>query len=376
MLPQPLWPAPGETRIAEDPTLKYLSAVLMVREDCQVLRELDELREMGWQSGTMHEHFEHQRYQNDDNKQNNTNWFWPNKVYKSMQDMDLAGRFVVANRFLDIGCFSGGYSSYVMHACPKATGMGISLPVEDGGLSVMVPEDLLPRIDLVMHDHMTYDLTTPTSILNPDKRRLSALPFKPHTFDFVICSGSHIRPTPDSVRRPWDWTRLMISQLLLGLRAIGGGGTMFIKLSHVERPLTARILLALCRITNHVRTIKSWVIHRSRASFYVLAQGVRTSCKEYTELVSGLERLWYILNFEGEGYGREITWEEQDNVTPWNEVMSPLGVLCIVRLGTKVWQTQRDGLRQFLEWKGVNTTANWREKEAVASDGRGIMASV
>ncbi|KAG8723848.1 hypothetical protein FRC09_001491 [Ceratobasidium sp. 395] len=362
MLPQPLWPAPGETRIVEDPTLGYLSAALVAREDCQMLRELNELRGMGWQSGTVHQHFENRRYQNNKSKQNNPSWFWSNKIYKSMQDMDLAAPFVKANRFLDIGCFPGGHSTYVMRTCPEATGMGISLPVEAGGHDLAIPEDLLPRISLVRHDLMAYDLSSPTSDL--DKTTLSALPFKPHTSDFVVCGGSYLRRAPDS-RNSWNWDRLMISQLLLGLRAVSAGGTMFAKLSHIERPLTARILLALCRIANHVRTVKSTTVHASQASFYVLAQGVRTASEEYKELIVGLERLWHIMNFEGEGYGRDITWAEQDNVTPWDEVTSPRGVLCIVRLGTRVWQIQRDGLRQLLAWKGVNVSVGWG-KEFVA----------
>ncbi|KAG8723908.1 hypothetical protein FRC09_001240 [Ceratobasidium sp. 395] len=372
MIPQPLWPAPGETRTVEDPTLKYLNMALMAREDCQVLRELNELRATGWQSGAIHEHFEHfRRNQNDPNKQDNYDQFWSDRLYKDISHMDLKGRFVRANRFLDIGCCPGGYSTYVMRVCPKATGMGISLPVEDGGHGVAISEDLLPRIDLVMHNLMAYDLSSP-NLNNPTNTSLSALPFKPHTFDFVICGASYLRSSPESIRRPWNWNRLQISQLLLGLRAVSAGGTMFIRLSHVERPLTARILLALCRVSNYVRTIKSKIIHSSRGSFYVLAQGVRTGSQEFKELVAGLERLWCVLNFEGrDGLGREITWEEQDCVTPWNEVMSPRGVLCIVRLGTKVWQIQRDGLRELLKWKGVNTSVSWRKRGVVEVAGGG-----
>ncbi|KAG9081921.1 hypothetical protein FRC07_014373 [Ceratobasidium sp. 392] len=345
----------NETRSVEDPTSQYLVAALLAREDCQVLKELNELRGMGWRSGIVHEHFTNQRHQADYNKHEGTDTFWANKMFQSMWHMDHMGRFVQAKRFLDIGCCPGGYSTYVMRMCPQATGMGISLPVEEGGHGIAIPTDMLPRIDLVMKDLMAYDLPA------------NQLPFEPHTFDFVICDGHYLRLNPDNMRRPWNWTRLLVSQTLLGLRAVTLGGTMFIKLSHVERPLTARILLALCRISNHVRTVKSKVLHASRGSFYVLAQGIRTTSQEYKELVSGLERLWHILNFEGwQGCGREISWAEQDHVTPWTEAMSPRGVMCIVRLGTKMWQIQRDGLRELLKWKGVDTdNRDWRKREVV-----------
>ncbi|KAG8710156.1 hypothetical protein FRC08_017539 [Ceratobasidium sp. 394] len=177
-----------------------------------------------------------------------------------------------------------------------------------------------------------------------------------------MCDAHYLRTCADNVHRPWNWTRLLVSQLLLGLRAVGAGGTMFIKLSHVERPLTARILIALCRVANHVRTVKSRRLHVNRGTFYVVVQGVQTSCAEYEELVSGLERLWYVMTFEGnEGYGRDITWAEQDYVVRWTEVMSPRGVVCVVRLGTRIWQIQRDALREFLKWKGVDIEGSKEE---------------
>ncbi|KAG9119328.1 hypothetical protein FRC07_005690 [Ceratobasidium sp. 392] len=285
-------------------------------------------------------------------------------MYKCILHMDHMGRFVQASWFLDIGCYPGGYSTYVMRMCPQATGMGISLSVEEGGYGVAIPPDLLPRIDLVTHDVMVYNLAPHLAKLSAP---LSPLPFDPHTFDFIICDAQYLRHNLDNIRRPWNWNRLLVSQILLGLRAVSMGGTMFIKLSHIERPFTARILLALCRVSNHVRTIKSKVVNASRGSFYALAQGVQTSSREYKELVSGLERLWYILNFEGQGCGREITWAEQDHVTPWTEVMSPRGIICIVRLGTRIWQTQKEGLKDMLRWKGVDVGV-WQKKEVAAND--------
>jgi hypothetical protein len=139
-----------------------------------------------------------------------------------------------------------------------------------------------------MHDLAAYDLAPGLS--KPlSATPLTAMPFNLNSFDFVLCDGHSLRLNTDNALRPWNWTRLLIAQILLGLRAVSFGGTMLIKLSHVERPLTARILLALCRVSNHVRTIKSRTVHANRGSFYVLAQGVRIRSAEYRELVTGLE---------------------------------------------------------------------------------------
>ncbi|KAG8692842.1 hypothetical protein FRC08_009504 [Ceratobasidium sp. 394] len=346
-------PAKGDDFV--DPTEEDLTAALLERGDCAVLKELNELRRKGWRSGAIHEHFEHQRHQSDYDKQDGTDKYWVDRMYESMRQMDHTGKFVRASRFLDIGCCPGGYSSYVLRTCPEATGMGITLPVEDGGHGVAIPQDLSLRIDIIMQDLTTYDLAPDMLKPTTNPTQLSTLPFGPHTFDFVMCDAHHLRLCPDNDRRPWNWTRLVVSQLLLGLRAVSAGGTMFVKLSNVERPLTARILIALCRVANHVRAIKPRKLHANRGTFYVLAQGIQTSSVEYKELASGLEQLWHIMTFEGnEGYGKDITWAEQDHVMRWAEVTSPDGMTCIVRLGTRVWQIQRDALKGFLKWKGVD----------------------
>ncbi|CEL58572.1 hypothetical protein RSOLAG1IB_08648 [Rhizoctonia solani AG-1 IB] len=183
---------------------------------------------------------------------------------------------------------------------------------------------------------------------------LVPLPFRRHEFDFVVCDAHHLRLHPDNEIRTWNWTRLLISQILLALRAVQPGGTIFLKLSCVERALTARILIAFTRIAGYTHSVKSKLLHRKRGSFYLLAKGIRTHTLSYRRLVAGLEKLWHVMTFGGPGgFGRDMTWDEQDLITPWDEVMKPAGLDHIARLGRPMWKIQYDGLLKFLKEKGV-----------------------
>ncbi|KAF8601685.1 hypothetical protein BDV93DRAFT_495511 [Ceratobasidium sp. AG-I] len=334
-----------------DPTLNYLKAVLLEREDCAVLKELDVLRNLGWQSDNMHSHFKKQRHTAD--QQNEAaDKKWIGLMRSSMAYMDRIGRFVHTSRFLDLGCCPGGYSTHILQTCPEATGIGISLPVKDGGHGLAIPAELLSRIDVHFADVTSFDLAPAL----PKPSPLTSWAFGFSSFDLVVCDGHSLRLNPDNVARPWNHTRLLITQILLGLRTVSDSGTMFVKLSHLEQPIAARLLLALCRVSNNVRTLKPTTLHANRSTFYVVAKGIRTSSPEFQGLVAGLEKLWYIMSFEGEtGHGRDITWEEHECITPWEDVMSPKGLSKTARFGNRIWQIQRDALRRSLERQGVST---------------------
>ncbi|QRV82081.1 FtsJ-like methyltransferase [Ceratobasidium sp. AG-Ba] len=329
-----------------------LLSALMARPDCGVLVELIALRGQGWDNKGLDNHFTKQRVTNETDRTSDVDQKWLNVMCTSMRQMNKIMKFVRTSRFLDIGCCPGGYSTYILQKCPTATGVGISLPFSQGGHGLAIPSNLLPRMQIHMADMTCFNLAPP--IPQPN---LAPIPFTPHTFDLVVCDGHHLRMNPDNDNRPWNWTRLLISQLLLGLRAVSPGGTLFIKLSHIEKPLGARVLLALCRISRLVRAIKPRPVHAIRGTFYAIAQHIQVDSDEFRELVDTLEKLWYTMSFEGEnGYGRPMTLEEEDYITSWDDLMSEEGQANIVRLGVRIWEIQRDALRKFLSSRGVSVT--------------------
>ncbi|KAB5593112.1 hypothetical protein CTheo_3414 [Ceratobasidium theobromae] len=200
-------------------------------------------------------------------------------------------------------------------------------------------------------------LTSPASPLtvNSKSTLVSPIPFDLNSFDFVICDAHHLHDQQLQIEPHLrDPTRLLISQVLLALRAVYNGGKILLRLSCVEKPLTAQILLAFWRISGHTETIKSLTLNKRLETFYLLAQGIRINTSEYRKLVDALEKLWYWMTFGGEGgVGRNITWEEQEMITSWEEVMSEGGINQIVRLGIKVWEIQCCALYGFLKSEGI-----------------------
>jgi hypothetical protein len=222
-------------------------------------------------------------------------------------------------------------------------------------------------MELRTADLTNFDLAP--SIHKPETpfTQLGPLPFELNNFDLVVCDGHSLRNNPDNADRPWNWTRLLISQLLMGLRAVSAGGTIFIKLSHPEKALGARILLALSRIARSVRTVKPQ-LHAIRGTFYVIAQQISTSSASYRGLVEALERLWYIMSFEGEaGYGRAITWEEENTIMDWEEVVSNRGLDELARFGIEVWRVQCNALRKMLHARGIGVE---QDQSSPAADSR------
>ncbi|QRW23417.1 FtsJ-like methyltransferase [Rhizoctonia solani] len=305
-----------------------LSRALVARSDCDTLTDLIVLRDQGSGSENIDNYFSKERQKAHD----------ANNV----------------ESFLDLGCAPGGFAQYLLRNNKRAYGIGISLPDEQGGsrFGVTYP-DYLARYELHWADLTMFDLAP--SIPKPvnSLHDYPPLPFKLCSRDLVVCDAQWVL-NPDNLNRPWNWTRLIVSQLLIALHAVSPHGNIFIRLSCVERTLTGRILLALCRISDLVRTVKSDRFQSMRSYFYVLAQRVNRQSSEFRNLVVALERLWYIMTFEGEnGYGRDIGAEDEELITTDEEILSEEGLSTIVQLGTPIWAIQYDALCYFLTNRGV-----------------------
>ncbi|CAE6458067.1 unnamed protein product [Rhizoctonia solani] len=327
-----------------------LSRALVARSDCDILTELIVLRDQASESENVDKHFEKDRERN--RNANDIDRTFANAFENSMENMNRAVWIPRTYNFLDLGCAPGGFAQYILRKNRRARGIGISLPTEQGGKGFSVTySDYLARYEVHWADLTAFDLAP--SIPKPVPHSCPPLPFEPGSLDLVVCDAQWVL-NPDNLKRPWNWTRLIISQLLIALHAVSPGGNIFIRLTCVERTLTGRILLALCRISDLVRTTKSTGFRTIRSGFYALAQRVNTQSDEYTKLVSALERLWYTMTFEGEsGYGRDITAQDEELITTDEEMLSEKGLSAIIQLGTPIWQMQYDALCHFLAKRGI-----------------------
>ncbi|KAB5588974.1 Ribosomal RNA large subunit methyltransferase J [Ceratobasidium theobromae] len=278
---------------------------------------------------------------------------WRHLQFDTLRLIDLeAIGFTRTSRFFVIGCFPGGYSTYLLHTWPNSVGVGITPPSEDGGVGSAIPLDLLPRLDIRVEDLTLYDyapeiLNTPTSA---PQTALLPLPFEPHTFDLVVCAA-YLPARADP--RPWRLTRLEVARILLGLLAVGNGGRMVIELEHIESPLTARLVIAFGRIAD-IETLKCSPIQKKRGKFELLVSGVRIDTLEFRDLTYGLQKLLHIMTYGGKkGKGRDLTSGDKDLITPWKSVLSPNGVNRIAEKGEKIWKVQYKAIQKHLQSKGI-----------------------
>ncbi|KAF8755483.1 FtsJ-like methyltransferase [Rhizoctonia solani] len=203
----------------------------------------------------------------------------------AMQELDNQVEFVVGNRFLDLGCCPGGFSTYVLSKLPSIVGDGVSLPVELGGHSLAVPQALRSRFTI------------------------SHIPIPPNTYDLVIADGHRPPIILKQVGHEQRYARdlLLVSQLLAAIRAVKVGGSILVKLSlslanQALDGFMHRVVVALGELSSRVPLValKPKSIYATAGSFYVLVRGVEAVPRRGLELK--LEALWINLL----GVGRSI----------------------------------------------------------------------
>ena len=240
---------------------------------------------------------------------------------------------------------------------PDATGVGISLPVEQGGHPFLLESALRPRFVLHFADILYYQLQG--SAEDPlAGHQLRPLPEGiARQFDLAMLDGHQLRiyrgPSMQ-VAEEWDRQRLLVAQFVIALRAVAIGGTLVVKLTHAEKENSATWLLFLCSISKRLTTWKPRTIHATRGTFYAIAQGVGIGGEEetLTEPIRLLEDIWHDISFGGEeGKGRPMNASDYNAITRREEIMSTAGIERLLELGRDPWTVQADALQHWFRQK-------------------------
>ncbi|KAG8770553.1 hypothetical protein FRC12_004191 [Ceratobasidium sp. 428] len=246
------------------------------------------------------------------------------KMRFALLEMDKQADFVPNGNFLDLGCCPGGFATYILSKWPFARGVGVSLPIEYGGHSLAVPLELQDRLEIYWADITMLNLAPSLLDRYWDTSIFAPCPIPYATFDFVIVDG-HIPPciAKEDPRAPWTRDRLLLSQLLVALRAIKSTGTLLTKLSlQVSVPLMERVVLALSRLSySPVRAIKPTSIYATASTFYILVQGLDPA--ECFHMTRVLEGLWYFMTFSGPaGFGRRLSDSDMNEIATYPDVLA------------------------------------------------------
>jgi len=315
-------------------------------------KALFELKKRGWTDERMDVHFEQQRnvakHASDELSR-----IWLQRMKGVLREIDEEGGCVQRTGhffFLDLGCCPGGFTSYVLNQNAKARGLGISLEVEKGGHKYLLEQRHRARFSLLSAD-LTYFQLGPALIDDP---RLKPLPaqIKSRSCGLVMLDG-HFLHTQENVRK-WDYDRLLISQLVMGLQAVKTGGTIVLKLSRPDAVRTAKLLYMLDVISDSLTTCKPRSMHANRGTFYAIAKGVRLGADagRLPTIAEGLKRLWSELTYGGDdGCGRFLNETDLDFIISMEELVDSY-LARVIELGRDVWMIQADNLRRTLREKG------------------------
>ncbi|KAJ7202800.1 hypothetical protein GGX14DRAFT_652885 [Mycena pura] len=276
---------------------------------------------------------------------------WFNSMRNVLEEIDQVLWLVPGNlpfRFLDLGCCPGGFSSYILGKNPYAFGVGISLPVEDGGHACLLEEDHFTRFQIHWADITRYQLGR-VLIADP---LLQNFPVSPG-FDLVLIDGHPLRSrstphaTHDDVHLRGD--RLLISQVLVGLAAAAHGGTIVLKQSKPERLVTAQLIYLLDALCADVRTWKPVCMHGTRATFYVVGKGFglggQAGAARRQQILGGLMDLWVQLSYTGPARtGRRLLPTDLDFIADSQTIRGTYAPR-LRALSEHIWTTQAECLQ-------------------------------
>ncbi|KAH9478147.1 hypothetical protein JR316_0008600 [Psilocybe cubensis] len=326
---------------------------LLVEHGATDLERLIILQDKGWNDTTTELHFRKQRHTSDTcSPKLNLIWFKRMKILFREIDSNVdVVSFTQDLVFLDLGCSPGGFSSYILENNPNAIGTGVSLPVEEGGHEFLLESDYLTRFHL-LSANLTYFELGPHCNDTVELHRLPMYMSVP-VFDLVLLDGHQLRTQTTSV--PWDRDRLLISQVIIGLKSVRQGGTLVVKLPLPHRHIAARIIFLLRILSNELVGWKPLCMHANRGQFYAVAKGVGEgkSGGNLQNYVEKLGLLWSALTFGGEdNVGRAMVPEDLDFIISMNDLRDH-HLEWLLEYGKAFWKVQANAMERFYLKKGI-----------------------
>ncbi len=266
-------------------------------------------------------------------------------------------------------CAPGGFSSYILQKVRSASGVGISLPERMGGHPFLLENHLRSRYTHLQEDILGYDSSPvlPSKVNDRPRRRLRDTLIG--HFLIVILDGHALRtyqhPSITTLDADADLLkaahgsyrdRLLIAQLIIALESVAPGGTIVMRLSHIECFPAAQLLYLLDNISDEVVLHKPQTMHTTRGTSYVIAKGVFCSkqASKREQYLLGLQTVWSQLQQGGphEGVGRMLVDGDLDFIASAEAILENY-VDRLVELGRQTWWTQAEGLRRLFNKRGI-----------------------
>ena len=282
---------------------------------------------------------------------------------------------------LDICMAPGGYSASALKYSPHAHVSGITLPNTVGGHQLLIPYGRNdPRVEIQFADVTMLAAEYGITELPMDHQDISQLtrkrPWPTRLFDLVFCDGQVLRthqPHRASYREQSEAARLTCSQLILAMQRIKPGGTFIMLLHKVQEWRTMKLLGVFDKISR-LRLFKPMQGHRTRGSFYLIAEDVQPRQPEAIGAVNEWKATWKNATFPAYT-DKEISDpaevpEEHVRPEEVSEFLASFGER-LIELGEPIWRIQKDALEGWLKRKKTES-AREKRQEAKAAGPRGL----
>ncbi len=270
---------------------------------------------------------------------------------------------------LDLCMAPGGFSDFALGRNRTASLRGISLPPSKGGHDLLIPNwEADPRIQVSFCDitMLAVEMGTDLSAIpagHPDATAFSSdRPFQGQEFDLIFCDGQVLRTHErHSYRKTCEASRLISSQLVLALQRIRDGGTLIILLHKADSWKSILLMHTFASFAD-IQLFKPCTAHRTRSSFYLVAQKVRPGCIAALDAIAAWKEQWTTATFgmQAEGDAEALANPPKDKVAA---VLSEFGTK-LVQLGQPVFAIQAEALRRAPYVRGNEarrpTRALWR----------------
>lgn len=253
-------------------------------------------------------------------------------------------------QILDMCMAPGVYLAKALERNDKAQAVAFTLPPWQGGHIPILSESETLKIHLLDITMLAADMDIePDEIPEDHPDSASFLPrhFEDgQNFDLVLCDGVILRTHDRAAYRFYrESSRLLLTQLALGLEHLRPGGTMIVLLHKVERISNIRLFRDFARFAT-VTLFKPKSGHAKRSSFYMIVSEIRSTDQEAIQAVQGWKREWKIATLGTD----EEWWEDNTRVAQFGD-LGIEGVLkefgpTLIKMGKKVWKTQADALKR------------------------------
>lgn len=258
---------------------------------------------------------------------------------------------------LDLCMAPGGFTAYSLYENPMGVIDAFSLPEAEGGHPVLaLKHDKRVRVhftDITMWPEELGVDNVPDN--HPDISNFcSGWPCSCRAYDLVICDGQAL-DTHDvaEYRKRTEQTRLINSQLVLGLQRIKAGGTLIVLLHRLYKWRCVKLLYTFSCFSD-IQLFKHKRYHAVKPSFYLVARNVQSKTEMAIQAINTFRDSWCRATF-GTDQG-----EEEHNELDANELIPILAKFgpTFIELARPAWAIQAAALKQ----------ASWMRKDGTAEE--------